>query len=391
MRKILKNLNLINKTRISKSHEQIAIEILQNKELDEIRDLLSAYTKRAYLVGGFVRDSLLGKKNSDYDIEIYDISPKDFDEFMQKIGANGVGKSYFIYKFKCFDLGLPRTENKVGMGHQDFEVSYCNDEKMASCRRDFTLNSMMINIFNGELLDFWGGENDLKYGILRHINADKFCEDALRVLRGVGFAARFDFIIDTNTLKLMQSLDLSYLSKSRIAMELEKIFNAEFLQIAAKYLYKLDLFEKFFGLNPSQDELDFFCQRLENARVFVKSKFLFFYILNEVFSVNLEAIVKNLGLANSYLSVCKHANYKCDPSPKDMMKIALKMPLKSWLGLYNEKRINMAKKLQIYEQKFDHGVSTSEISALGFKGKDFGVEMERRKLIAIDEYLRSIK
>jgi len=75
-----------------------------------------------------------------------------------------------VYKFKNFDLSLPRTENKTGEGHKAFEVAYSDDERAASLRRDFTVNAMMINIFDGSFLDFYGGERDLRRGILRRID-----------------------------------------------------------------------------------------------------------------------------------------------------------------------------------------------------------------------------
>lgn len=161
---------------------KIGLKISKLDKLNQARELLWPHTKRAYAVGGCVRDMLLGKKNTDFDIEIYDIPPAKFDEIMKERGASGVGKNYFVYKLDGFDLSLPRTENKTGKGHKAFEVSYCNDEKSASMRRDFTINSIMINIFDGQILDFWNGTKDLKRGILRHIDDEKFCEDSLRVL-----------------------------------------------------------------------------------------------------------------------------------------------------------------------------------------------------------------
>ena len=93
---------------------KIGSKICKNKNLKWLRDFLAPYTKRAYIVGGCVRDAMLGKKISDFDVEIYGIDPAKFDALMAQIGACGVGKNYFVYKFKNFDLSLPRTENKTG-------------------------------------------------------------------------------------------------------------------------------------------------------------------------------------------------------------------------------------------------------------------------------------
>ena len=80
-------------------------------ELQEIINFLKPYTKRAYLVGGATRDILMSKTPMDFDIEIYDIEYNQFKILMQKLGAKGVGKSFFVYKYKNFDLSHPRTES----------------------------------------------------------------------------------------------------------------------------------------------------------------------------------------------------------------------------------------------------------------------------------------
>ena len=210
-----------------------------------IKELLYPYTKRIYLVGGCVRDLLLGKEPNDIDIEVYDINPKDFDEIMQKAGANGVGKNYFVYKFDDFDLSLPRTENKTGIGHKAFDVSYCNNEKEASLRRDFTINAMMLNIFTGELLDFHGGKNDLERGIIRHVDDKKFAEDSLRILRGIRFASKFGFEIAPETMQIMEDLSLEDISPERIGNELIKIFETDRQDLAVRNFWLLGLFKSF--------------------------------------------------------------------------------------------------------------------------------------------------
>ena len=200
----------------NKFEAKTGTSIYKNSELDFFRSLFAPFSKRVYLVGGCVRDALLGREIYDYDIEVYDIKPAKLDELMAGIRASGVGKSYFIYKYKNYDLGLPRSESKTGKTHKDFAVSYINDPSLASLRRDFTVNAMMMNIFNGEILDFHGGKKDLERKTLRHIDSEKFKEDPLRVLRGVQFSARLDFSIDDDTLELMKTLDLAHLSKDRI-------------------------------------------------------------------------------------------------------------------------------------------------------------------------------
>ena len=195
--------------------------------MKEIINFLKPYTTRAYLVGGASRDILMGKIPTDFDIEIYDISPQFFEKLMLKLGAKGVGKSFFVYKYKNFDLSLPRIENKNGYGHTGFEVKITQNEKTASIRRDFTINSIMINIFTNEILDFWGGKEDIKNKIIKLIDKNKFKEDSLRVLRAMQFSARFGFKIDKNTIQVCKNIDLSDLSLDRIYKEFEKMLRTE--------------------------------------------------------------------------------------------------------------------------------------------------------------------
>ena len=143
---------------------------LNKKNLQKIsflKTLFSPYTKQVYLVGGFVRDLLLGIENDDLDIEVHGIKKDDFEKLMNQIGAVGVGKSFFVYKYKDIDISLPRIESKIGIGHKGFEVKLAKNEYEATIRRDFTINSMLLNIFSGEIIDYFGGINDLKKVSLR--------------------------------------------------------------------------------------------------------------------------------------------------------------------------------------------------------------------------------
>ncbi|MGM0623570.1 MAG: CCA tRNA nucleotidyltransferase, partial [Campylobacterota bacterium] len=89
-------------------------------------------------MGGAVRDALLGRPCHDFDLEIHGCSPKEFDALMRALGAKGVGKSFFVYKYKDIDIALPRTEKKIATGHRGFTVDLARGTKQASMRRDFT-------------------------------------------------------------------------------------------------------------------------------------------------------------------------------------------------------------------------------------------------------------
>ena len=373
----------------NKFEAKTSVEIYKNSELDFFRSLFAPFSKRVYLVGGCVRDALLGREIYDYDIEVYDIEPLKFDELMAGIKASGVGKSYFIYKYKNYDLGLPRSESKTGKTHKDFAVSYINDPVLASLRRDFTVNAMMMNIFNGEILDFHGGKKDLESKTLRHIDGEKFKEDPLRVLRGVQFSARLGFSIADETIALMKTLDLAHLSKDRINTELIKFFRAKELEKGAFYLFKLSLFKEIFGVKICEN--DEFLSELKSARNFVNDERLFLYMLFGKFELDAKEILEKMRLPKSYFSILKEPFFKAMPSDNELLEIALNMPIKSWLGAYNKERIERAKELGIYERKFDAKVDVREILAAGFKNEMIAAEIKRKQELEISSYLSERK
>lgn len=180
-----------------------------------------------YYVGGYVRDSILGRENKDIDIEVHRISPDKLMEILKKFGEPVLkGVSFGVYGIKGYDIdiSMPRSEVANGRGHRDFEVFVDPNlgEYKACVRRDFTINAMMRNVLSGNLIDYFGGKEDLENGIIRHVNRDTFIEDPLRVLRACQFAARFGFEVAEETVELCKTMDLKELSAERIYGELVK-------------------------------------------------------------------------------------------------------------------------------------------------------------------------
>lgn len=361
------------------------VKLLNYPEIVFIKNILSPYTKRAYLVGGCVRDIVLGIKNNDFDIEVYDIEPDKFNEIMISCGANGVGKQFFVYKLKDIDLSLPRKENKTGTTHRSFEVEYCNSEKEASMRRDFTMNAMMINIFTGELVDFWGGMEDIKLNQIRHIDDNKFKEDNLRVLRAVQFSARFGFDINPSTTKLMRDLSLEYLSGERIGLELMKFFNSKHPSFGIKALYQLNLFYDLFDLRLSSEMYESLIDRInESIACQSYNQYTFLYLLNDLFGVSIE-ILSKLRLPKHF-EVCWKQKHIIDGGDLDfeLLNIALTIPLKEWIGLNTFALVSRAKKLGFFDKTFKTQVHPVQLLDEGFSGKNLGIELARRK----DEEIR---
>lgn len=182
---------------------------------------------RAYFVGGYVRDSLLGQPTKDIDLEIHGLPCPVLEEILDTLGQRlTIGESFGIFTLRGYevDIALPRREKAQGRGHRDFAVSvdpFIGVEG-ACRRRDFTVNAMLMDVLTGALVDPFGGEDDLRRGLLRHVCGDSFGEDPLRVLRCAQFAARFGFRVAPETIALCREMPLSALPRERVWAELEK-------------------------------------------------------------------------------------------------------------------------------------------------------------------------
>ena len=182
---------------------------------------------RTYYVGGFVRDGLLGQENKDVDMEVHGISHDALAAILDSLGQRiTIGESFGIFNLKGYsvDIAMPRKESARGRGHRDFDifVDPFIDIEGAARRRDFTINAMMQDVLTGEILDPFGGREDLNKQILRHVDDTSFGEDPLRVLRGAQFAARFQCAVAPETVELCKTMPLSHLPRERIEGELKK-------------------------------------------------------------------------------------------------------------------------------------------------------------------------
>lgn len=171
---------------------------------------------RPRIVGGCVRDWLLGLTAKDFDLEV---PGTDFETLQRALAPFGstdvVGRSFGVIKLRLdgveHDFSLPRRESKTGVGHRGFAVEPEPDlsDKDAAARRDFTVNAIAYDPFTEALIDPHGGERDLRAGVLRH-TSDAFTEDPLRVLRAFQLAARFDFSLAPETAALCRSIKASF-------------------------------------------------------------------------------------------------------------------------------------------------------------------------------------
>ena len=195
-----------------------------------IRDLCAA-GYRALIVGGAVRDTLLGHEPKDFDVEVYGIAYDHLAGLLAKHGhVDLVGKSFGVVKFSqsagvTWDFSIPRRDSKAGPHHGDFHAAFdlAITPREAAGRRDFTINAIAWDPVTSEVLDFFGGCADLERRVLR-ATSEAFAEDPLRVLRGMQFACRFDLTVEPDTAVMCRSIADQYatIARERVAEEFMK-------------------------------------------------------------------------------------------------------------------------------------------------------------------------
>ena len=197
------------------------------KITEELSTLFYKNGGNLLLVGGSVRDLLIGISPLELDFEARGINLQEIKKLLSdKFKCDEVGKAFGVLRIKEFpiEIALPRTEKKAGTGHKGFdvEIDHHLPFERAVQRRDFTINAMALDPLERILLDPCNGEEDLKNRILRHVGP-AFCEDPLRVLRGMQFIARFDLSPNQETIDICKSIDMENLASERIFEEWKKL------------------------------------------------------------------------------------------------------------------------------------------------------------------------
>lgn len=193
----------------------------------QVAEILGDAGGRALLVGGCVRDGLLGIPAKDIDMEVYDLEADAVEAALKPhFRLDTVGRAFgvFILKGLGIDIGLPRRESRIGPKHTDFKVE--GDPSMtqreAAARRDFTINAISSDPLTGAHIDPFNGMADLQARRLRHVSA-AFSEDPLRVLRGMQFIARFDLEAAPETVDHCRDLTPEHLPMERLWEEWKKL------------------------------------------------------------------------------------------------------------------------------------------------------------------------
>ena len=181
---------------------------------------------RALIVGGWVRDRIMGRRSKDVDLEVFGLDAARLKEILATFGpVNVVGESFTVFKVGDVDVSLPRRESKVGRGHKGFAVhgDPALSLREAARRRDFTINAISWDPLTETFEDPFDGRRDIEGRVLRAVDASTFGDDSLRVLRAVQFSARFEFDLEPGTAALCRGIRLDDLPAERIWGELEKL------------------------------------------------------------------------------------------------------------------------------------------------------------------------
>jgi tRNA nucleotidyltransferase (CCA-adding enzyme) len=204
---------------------------------------------RALIVGGWVRDRLLGRESKDIDLEVYGIDAARVRQVLETFGrVETVGESFQVYKLGDIDVSLPRRESKAGRGHRGFDVTGDPHLSIADAarRRDFTVNAIAWDPLTGEYEDPFDGRGDINRRVLRVVDPSRFSDDSLRVLRAVQLAARLEFHLDDETRALCRAIPLDDLPSERVWGEIEKLLFAPHPSLGLALMLELDVVSKLF-------------------------------------------------------------------------------------------------------------------------------------------------
>jgi len=211
---------------------------------------------KTYLVGGAVRDTILGLEPKDKDYVIVGATPEDVENLIAQ-GFQRVGADFpvFLHPETGDEYALARIERKVGAGYNGFEAFTSPDLTIEDDlrRRDLTINAMAMDLETNELVDPFGGQQDLNDGVLRHVS-EAFAEDPLRVLRVARFKARYGFKLAKETYNLMHQLvesgELDHLTRERVWVEIEKLLSEKKDSIGGILtLHAVGALDRLFGWN----------------------------------------------------------------------------------------------------------------------------------------------
>jgi len=216
-------------------------------DIEQIAKIIKQNGGNTYLVGGAVRDAILKKSIKDEDYCVTGISSEKFKELFPN--AHIRGKSFEVFSLENKEFALARRETKIGKGHKEFQVEASEEITIEEDlkRRDITINSIAQDVLTKQIIDPFGGQEDLDNRIIR-ATSEKFSEDPLRVYRVARIAATLEFKVAPKTINMMYNLrdELDTLSKERVFVELRKALEADKPSIFFNVLRQADVLDVHF-------------------------------------------------------------------------------------------------------------------------------------------------
>lgn len=217
----------------------------------EISNIVKACVDRgghALLVGGVVRDYVMGHASKDWDIEIYGLDSATVEAILSRFGTVlFVGKSFGVFRVAGLDVDFSLPRRDSAGRKPDVIVDPFMSYHDAFARRDLTMNAMGIDLTTGQLIDPFNGQHDIKNKILRTPNPEFFVQDPLRFFRVMQFVGRFEMYPDRELTTVCATMDIIDLSIERIVGEIEKLFlRSQRPSLGLRWLAKLGRLKEFF-------------------------------------------------------------------------------------------------------------------------------------------------
>lgn len=324
---------------------------------------------RAYFVGGFVRDKILGFPNKDIDIEVFGVSNEDLEDILLAFGNFKVVGNFEIYLNKNIEIFLNKEKNT--------EISMRNSGK----RRDLTINSLYYDPLEDKIYDFFNGIKDMEKKQLKYCSKETFLEDPLRILRVAYFYGKYEFEISDELKKLIifNKKLIFEAAEERIFREFEKILmEIKNSKKALELLQELGVLELLIGENINYEKIE----NIKKDRVLMWSllykggREFPYYFMDE------KKLVKEIQvILDGYTDLEKlYKNY----SEYTLKKIAVKTNLKTLLRLYGilekDKRVfilNIFKTYLNFKKQLIPLINGKDLINMGFKAqKNFGIILD---------------
>jgi poly(A) polymerase/tRNA nucleotidyltransferase (CCA-adding enzyme) len=376
--------------KISRFNQYISESVIDkklpvSKEIRELSELFKQNGKRLYIVGGWVRDHLMGKSPHDIDLAT-DSLPDDTLEFLgDKYSVDLVGKAFGVIILKVGGEDVEIASFRVDGTGRKPEVTLGVTIEEDVSRRDLTISALFYDIENDNIVDLVGGINDINNKVIRMVGdpLDRINEDQLRVLRVARFASRYDFEIDDKTAKAIQkNSDLSKISKERIVEEFLKVFEKNpslkpFLDIITKFGIWNQIFGDF-KVNTNVVETSSVSLYLSN-------------LLKDNDSKDLEVLTEVLKWSSDIKDSVKFLVSLKDFKPELLNKYftekkRIKMDSKTILEFLNLSEIPN-KEMVLKFSEYVPTVKSSELIKLGFSGEKLGAEIKRLEIEKFKELL----